>query len=470
MDLRAQGRDAPGQGAPNTRRLALGLFACALALETGFLSLLRLERLASHIPDYITHYLLISVPYLVACWLVASGARRPERRLGVRWIWAAAILFRLTVLPLAPSLSDDLVRYRWQGMLQSVGGDPYRDTPDQAAWDGLRDETWSRVTAKDNPSAYGPLLEQLYLGHYLLTASLVEDPWTQVWLFKLPFAFADLAVGWALMALLAAAGRPRSWALVYLWSPLAVIEFWAEGHNDAVAVALVVAALACSLRAKPNWALAALTTAFLCKFWPVVLYPFLLVSRADGRWRMHWRGALGCIPLVLVVSMPYWDSLFHVGIVLDGLFGRWRNNDSVFAVVLHLAGGEFGPASAAIKCLLVLAVAGLRVSRLAPVPAWLATVCALLLLSPNCFPWYLTWMLPLLAVQPAAPLLLWTSLVALAYHVVIGYEASGVWEYDRSLVGLEYAPPLLWLGLLGARRVLQPLSVAAIRVLARRGR
>ena len=249
-----------------------------MALESGFLSLLRLERLAGHIPDDITNYLLLSVAYLVACWLVASGTRRPERRLGIRWIWAAAILFRLTVLPLAPSLSDDLVRYRWQGMLQSVGGDPYRDTPDQAAWEGLRDETWSRVTAKDNGSAYRPLLEQLYLGHFLLTASLTDDPWTQVWLFKLPFAFADLAVEWALMALLAAAGRPKSWALVYLWSPLAILGFWAEGHNDAVAVAWVVAALACSLRAKPNWALAALATAFLFKFWPVVLFPFLLFS------------------------------------------------------------------------------------------------------------------------------------------------------------------------------------------------
>lgn len=50
-------------------------------------------------------------------------------------------------------------------------------------------------------------------------------------------------------------------------------------------------------------------------------------------------------------------------------------------------------------------------------------------------------MLPLLAVKPMAPLLRWTAPVALAYHVVIGYEASGVWVYDRTLIGLEYVPP-----------------------------
>lgn len=126
MDLRAEGRDASGHGGLNKGRLAFGLVACALALEPGFLSLLRLERLADHIVDYIAHYLLISVAYLVACWLVAFAVPRVGRGFEIRWVWAAAILFRATVVPLASSLSDDLVRYRWQGMLQSMGGDPIR--------------------------------------------------------------------------------------------------------------------------------------------------------------------------------------------------------------------------------------------------------------------------------------------------------------------------------------------------------
>jgi len=91
----------------------------------------------------------------------------------------------------------------------------------------------------------------------------------------------------------------------------------------------------------------------------------------------------------------------------------------------------------------------------------LGAVAAVLLLSANCFPWYLSWMLPFLAVQPVRPLLLWTVLAPLAYHVVPGYEATGTWEYDASLVFLEYAPVLAWLGVLGidrSRRLLHGLA------------
>ena len=69
-------------------------------------------------------------------------------------------------------------------------------------------------------------------------------------------------------------------------------------------------------------------------------------------------------------------------------------------------------------------------------------------------------MLPFLAVHPNAPLLLWTALVSLAYHVVPHYEAAGIWEYDRSLVGLEYAPVLGWLGWQGLSRIRKRMSTA----------
>ena len=65
---------------------------------------------------------------------------------------------------------------------------------------------------------------------------------------------------------------------------------------------------------------------------------------------------------------------------------------------------------------------------------------ALLFLSANCFPWYLTWILPLLAITPHAALLLWTALVPLAYHILIGYRTTGEWREDLFFLYLEYVP------------------------------
>ena len=154
--------------------------------------------------------------------------------------------------------------------------------------------------------------------------------------------------------------------------------------------------------------------------------------------------------LGLALCLLYWRSFTAVLSVLEGFAAGWRNNDSLFAVLLRFTDGDLESAARAGKWILVVFVVGLRLLRLPPCAGELAAICAMLLLSANCFPWYLSWMLPLLAVQPIPALLLWTALVSLAYHLIPGYEANGVWEYDRALVVMEYVPVLGWLGVLGA--------------------
>ena len=448
----AQGPAETLPTAPSARSLAVGLGLAGALIEGGLLLALRLERPASHVPEFLAYYLLLSIAYFAACWIVIRWGERLTALRSGRWIWAAALLFRVTVLPLDPSLSEDTARYRWQGMVQHAGGDPYLALPQDAEWESLRDSTWSRVAAKDKPSAYGPVLEQLNLWTYRCVQLWESEPWRQVWLFKFPFALAELGVGLALMSLLAAAGRPPAWALIYLWSPLAVTEFWIEGHNDALGVALVVAALALSLRGRSTWALVLLTIATLCKFWPAVLFPFLALTRSRDRWHVHWRGlALGGA-VGVALCLLYWRNIAAVLEVLEGFTMGWRNNDSLFAGLLWLAGGDMESAAGAGRWILFACVVGLRWLRLPACSGELGAVTAVLLLSANCFPWYLSWMLPFLAVQPVRPLLLWTVLAPLAYHVVPGYEATGTWEYDASLVFLEYAPVLAWLGVLGIDR------------------
>jgi hypothetical protein len=71
-----------------------------------------------------------------------------------------------------------------------------------------------------------------------------------------------------------------------------------------------------------------------------------------------------------------------------------------------------------------------------------------LFVSANCFPWYLSWFVPFLAITHEAPLLLWTALVALAYHILIGYRLTGEWTDSDFFRTLEYVPVF---GLLAAR-------------------
>ena len=463
LDLRAQFAAGRIPFKFSNSRLALGLGVCAALIEVGLLLILDLSRPASRVPEFILHYLLTSLVYLTACWLVTQGGEAFSSARTMRLVWGAALVFRLTVLPLQPSLSEDAARYRWQGMVQHAGGDPYTATPGDPAWEGLRDATWPRIAGPEKPSAYGPVIEQLNLWHFRSVSALASDPLRQVWLFKLPFALADLAVGWALLGLLSAVGRPKAWVLIYLWSPLAVTEFWIEGHNDSLALLFAVVALALAARQRPVGALSALSVAAMCKFWPAVLYPFLLFGRREGRWKFEWKGAFASLMVLAALCLPYWRSISAVFPTLGGFVGGWRNNDSLFAAFLELTGGHMLAAAAVAQCALALAIIASRWLALPPVAGETAAICAVLLVSANCLPWYLTWMVPFLAVHPSPPLLLWTALVSLAYHVVPGYEALGIWEYDRELVRLEYAPVLLWLGVTVARGMFRNLPRVAVR-------
>ena len=474
--------------ATTSYRLILPL---AVLLEAAFLSLHRLENFKLQAAEFITAHLLASLLYLVCCFLITnSGGDGALSRRWIGLIWGAGILFRLTVFPLDPMLSEDLNRYRWQGKLQAAGGDPYTEVPQDPRWESLRDTTYPSVNRKDLPSVYGPVLERSYVAYYRMVSVLDPDEGKQVWWFKAPFALFEIAVAMALGGLLTALGLPRQWLLIYLWSPLTIVEFWAQGHNDAVAVLFMVLALTSALKQRWVWGWSWLTLAALTKFWPVILFPLFLVQREGERWRFRYRAALVAIPIALAVSWPYLDGISKVEEILAGFVGGWRNNDSLYALIYWAVDEDFNAGTMWVKRLLAGGLVLLWANHLwgkdlwgkwgrtslgvadsstadaravnveNPIEAALPeenpvvaradplslvrsakwAVLLLLFLAANCFPWYLSWLLPFLVIFPNAALLLWTALVSLSYHILIRYELLGVWQDSDEFRLMEYVP------------------------------
>ena len=432
----------------DTQRYKLLLVLACLA-EAAFLAMLRLGDFKKELGGFLALYLGVSLFYLVCCFLItragpsagtsaSSGAGGQRRTMAL--IWIAGLVFRLTVLPLDPGLSEDLNRYRWQGKLQAAGGNPYTDIPEDPRWSKLRDETWPRVNRKDLPSVYGPLYEGLFRAYYPLAAAIEPDPVKQTWWFKLPFLFFELLLGLVVARLLRLMGRAPEWLLVYWWSPLIVIEIWAQGHNDSLAMLLLVGALAAALADRWTVAFAGLTLSAAAKFWPALLFPFFLLRREQGRWRLRWKPALVTVPVALAVSWPYLGGIENVVDLLEGFLGGWRNNDSLYGLIYDWADRDFDAGTELVTRLLTGALAALWCVQLPLVRAAKWTAALLLFFSANCFPWYLSWLVPFLAVYPNAALLLWTALVALSYHVLIGYDALGAWEYSDEFRQLEYLP------------------------------
>lgn len=330
-------------------------------------------------------------------------------------------------MPVFPIFSEDLLRYRWEGRVQAAGLNPYAVSPDDPQAEHLKDETFERIPARNVWAGYGPLWELAERATWGLVSRITPNPSSQLVWFKLPSVLGDLAAIAALLALLRAHGLPLQRIAIYAWCPLPLVEFWTSGHNDAWIVAFLALALWAAQIRRWTAAFAALTGAALIKFWPFLLFPLFVFSR-PGRPRL--RQWLIAIPLTLVCLIPYLDTPVKNLLLLRGLLGGWRNNDSLYGLFINSPALSLG----------LMAVLVLALIRVPLETGVLAATAGILLLSANVHPWYLTWLLPPLTLVPWTPLLLWICLAPLFYEALIEYHWLGRWEGVRPSRWLVYVP------------------------------
>lgn len=382
----------------------------------------------------------------VALFAVACGAyglavariirRPPPGARGLLGVLGAALLFRLLLLPTAPSLSTDLYRYVWDGRLTVAGVSPYRYPPNASELAPLRDEiVYPRLNHTEWRTIYPPGAQLLFAGMARLAP---RSPLA----FKLLVVLFDaltiaLLVGW-----LRALGRPPGWVLLYAWHPLVIVELAGSGHLDAVVLATSVAALWAAARGREGWAGALVGAGTLVKLYPVLLLPAVW-SRRPGR---------TLVACATVVGAGY--ALYaQDGAALLGSLGRYLSEEEFnpsLRVALDLVLGSLGPRglqAARLLPLVALGAAAVGIGLWArAVPAWRRAfwlVGAYLIAVPNLFPWYALWIVPILAAAPAWPWLYLTGAVALPYLVF----AEPVWQIPAWVTAAEFGPPALGLAL-----------------------
>lgn len=414
----------------------------AVLIEALLLLLHPLANLGSKVVEAITLIILTHLLYLVSVYLVLKSPSDGRPGISLRFVLVAAILFRITVWPLYPSLSDDVYRYRWEGKLQAAGGDPYQVRPIDPRWASVRDATFPKVGSKDFKSAYGPLIEQSQRIIYLILQRFTPDPFVQVFWFKLPAALFDLGIIGVLVLLLRQYRMPPNLVLIYAWSPLPLVEFWGTGHNDAIAIFFVTLALLMAARHRWIWSFASLSLAVAAKIWPILLFPAFILSPGGGKPR--WYQWLILFPILGLFAMPYLDNVTENAQFLSGFVGGWRNNDSLFGAILWYSGGDLYQAKYTAAGLITAIVIGIALFARTLEKAALWSITAVLLISANCHPWYLTWFAPLLVFYPATPLLLWSALMPLSYSVLIRWLNLGEWDGSTPLRWFIYVPFFLF--------------------------
>ncbi len=337
-----------------------------------------------------------------------------------------------------PLFSDDLYRYRWEGQVAAAGMNPYDHRPAEAGLAHLLDP---RVDGKDFKPVYGPLLQSLQWG-------LVVAGGGWLGAMKLGACMGELAICWLLWQWTGERWRWMAWG----WCPLGVVEFWGMGHHDALLVALGLGALWMAERERWPWAQVLLGLAGATKYWPMLLWPAL--ARMGG-WRWAWVG-----PAVFGLCWwPWWTDVTENAKFLGGFVGGWRNNDLLFGAILTAAGSLDAAKRVSMALILLTAVGAAGWARSVREAYW-AVALAILLVSANVHPWYVTWVVPLAATGWNWPVLTWGALAPLHYVVLLRWREERVWDGVSAWRWAVYLPVLviLMVQIVRRRRIGDPRS------------
>lgn len=400
-----------------TSLVTLGLSGLCAGLAVIFGRMGRVDALKEHVPELIALLLLAGVLYVVGVFLVHSY------RLGATaliLILAGSVVFRVVLLPADPAISDDVYRYQWDGRVQRAHLSPYEVFPAMSELASFQDLHHPLTAGITTPTVYPPLSEFVFRAVKTVSG------------YKKIFTLFDLGSMVVLLALLAHYRASLHRVLVYAWNPGVVISFALSGHNDSMAIFTLLCAFLFLARNRPKFSLVSLALSVLTKFFAAALLPVLLSkTKLVNAW---------IFGMILVLAyVPYLGAGTHLLTGLSNFSRDWENNDSAFRLLHMIVPSRQNAALVAAGAVLVL-LAYVLLRRTSPLHAGLILTGGILLLSPNAFPWYFTWLVPYLCFFPKPSWLLMSLTSVLGYAPVIPYAAGQPFRDSPFLLLVEYLP------------------------------
>ncbi len=337
-----------------------------------------------------------------------------------------SVLLRVGLFFAAPS--DDIYRYLWEGRLILDGVSPYQDVAESEYYDAYKNDLWEQMNHKERLTAYPPLSQ------YLFAVIYVAGP--NAYFFKLIFILLDIAAILLIIKLLINRSLPIRWAGFYAFNPVILASFAAEGHFDiGLVVFLLLTALAIDQK-RFLWACALLAMAVQFKIIALIGLPFLF-KKAGFKGMCAFAGAsllialpyLGDLPALISALLGFGGGSSFNGIVHDPLFRWTRNRELVNLFVL--AG-----------FLSVYAVRLFLSKKDDWVSDWIWVCGALLIFSPIVHFWYLSWLLPFIALRPSLAWLLFSVMQGIYFSVWLHAEET-YWRLTKTEIWIMWLPLLI---------------------------
>ncbi len=301
----------------------------------------------------LTHWAALGLLW-AAYLLAAFGVGRSKSRHLPLLILGSGLLFGATTLFWRTLHSTDVYTYALYGKMQLIGLNPLAQTPAALGADPLL----SKTTWPDIVSVYGPA----WLLPSRLIAQVAEWAGGDLAYYALGFKLLDLglmllcaALVWAIAGRFGfGVGRRATATALFAWSPLLIIEFPGNAHNDLLLIFCLLLALWLHLRGWWPLAVAALICGALVKITGLVFLPaYALLLLRESRDRIEAAGrlvALVCLSagLFLLAHAPFAHPQLLANLLNNPIAGQFGNSPGTtlreLLVRLYLATeGVFSP-------------------------------------------------------------------------------------------------------------------------------
>ncbi len=405
------------------------------------IALFLLSQALIFLPDYekprMVKFLIITQVLLLLSVLIFLVGRKLVRLPNLRkhlWIVLALALVARAIMLIGAGdkfyISDDVYRYLWDGEINANGINPYLYAPDSDSLCQFHDNSlYDNLNHNWMPTIYPPLAQNIFLVGYLIGG---ENPV----IFKLFTALFELLTLIALIVLAREWNLAPANLLLYLFSPLILVEFYLSNHLDIIAMPFFVAALITLKRRQSTMTGVLLALATLVKFVGLFFVP-LIFFFFKGKEKLKFTLAL--IITAVALYLPYYadGGTKVLGSLFDYL-RDWQYNASIFFVLkyfFHVTAARYIVAGLFITWLIYLMVRNLPIERKLH-----DTYGGYLVLTPTLFPWYFVWIYPMMLRSLSPAFIYLSGALLLSYHVHIGFYANGTWS-PMPWVGIMYYTP-----------------------------
>ncbi len=245
-------------------------------------------------------YLLLSTAATVFLYVLVLLIGKNGRHISMTGILGIALLLRLAMLPMQPSLSDDAYRYLWDGRLVLHGYNPYHYVPEDSVLSAFHDELLEAQGYPTTNTIYPPGMQLVFAGAAAIGEISGHTFSVGYLIYKLLLIVAEMVAIVLLLHLLQGMGKPLHYGMLYAWHPLAVVELAGQGHTDAFWVVSLALGIWYFWKKTADSGLVGLALGASMRLFPLLLFPLWMRFLARKEVIV---GLLLSVPFILLLAV-----------------------------------------------------------------------------------------------------------------------------------------------------------------------